>query len=373
MDMDKVAPVVTIPNFMVAIVKIVGNNCNAHCDYCFYRSGNKGAQTMSLGLLKNIIGQYAAIFPRRAQFIWHGGEPLLAGLPFFEKIIEIQKDVFPKKAKIENCVQTNAILVNNRWASFFRKHRFSVSVSLDGDKISHDQFRKYRDGRGTFDDVLRGIHILRNHQIEPGVIQVITRSSAQRSKENFHFLADSLGLRSWSILHYCDTRKLNPLRKQSLSNKRWADFFKNYIDYWIKRGNEDLRIVDLDEFLCGIWNKVSSLCSLNGKCEEFFCIDWDGKAYPCDGYLSTNPKLAIGDLSSEGLDEILRGRAWREFLTSAKFAPEECLSCKWYRACHNGCVSYRKDGKYLFCDARKQIFIYLEKTIGFQEKGGDMR
>jgi len=43
---------------------------------------------MSLDLLEKFIGEFLAIAGEKPRFIWHGGEPLLAGIHFFEKIIE---------------------------------------------------------------------------------------------------------------------------------------------------------------------------------------------------------------------------------------------------------------------------------------------
>jgi len=360
----------SLPSLMVPIVKIVGDLCNLRCSYCFYNSKEQGLrQLMSLELLERLISQYAQIFSNRAQFIWHGGEPLLAGISFFEEIVDLQRRYFKERAVIENCVQTNGTLLNRKWAEFFKANNFQISISLDGCEENHNHFRKYADGTGTFPKVLNGLKILRTYGIEPGLIQVITRDSLQYSQQNFQFLADSLRIRSWSFIPFYNKDRFNPMRIQSLSNSKLTRFLKTYIDCWFDRDNPCLRIVDIEDFLCGIWGKRASLCSFNGCCEEFFCVDWDGKIYPCDGYLSNSPDLAIGDLSRQSLRDMLQGRLWREFIKKAKTAPRECLRCQWYEACHNGCPSYRVggiNGKYYFCEMRKKIFSYLADIVSKQ-------
>lgn len=361
----------TLPALMIPIVKIVGNLCNLRCSYCFYNSQEQDSRhLMSLELLEKLISQYAQIFSDKAQFIWHGGEPLLAGLSFFEKIVSLQKKYFKKEATVENCVQTNGTLIDKRWAVFFKSHNFQVSISLDGCKESHDHFRKYANGEGTFERVINGLKILRAHGIEPGLIQVITNDNLRHSKENFQFLADSLRVRNWSFIPYYNRDCFNPMRAQSLSNSELTRFLKTYLDCWLGRDDPNLRILDIEDFLCGIWGKRASLCSFNGYCEEFFCIDWNGKVYPCDGYLSNQPELVIGNLSQQSLIDILQGEHWHEFIKKTKIAPRECLRCRWYKVCHNGCPSYRIggiSGKYYFCNTRKKIFTDLEDIMHEQK------
>ncbi|MDK6758116.1 anaerobic sulfatase maturase, partial [Klebsiella pneumoniae] len=65
-------------------------------------------------------------------FSWQGGEPTLMGLEFFEKVVELQKKYQPKHQRIENDLQTNGVLINDKWAAFLKAHNFLVGVSIDG-------------------------------------------------------------------------------------------------------------------------------------------------------------------------------------------------------------------------------------------------
>lgn len=98
---------------MVPIIKIVGDFCNLRCSYCFYNVFDQQTpRVMSVELLRKFIQEYLNLFDGRVTFIWHGGEPLLAGMDFFRTIVAVQ-DEYGDRATITNIVQTNATLVRS--------------------------------------------------------------------------------------------------------------------------------------------------------------------------------------------------------------------------------------------------------------------
>ena len=128
------------------MVKPIGSACNLDCHYCYYRDkseiyGNTMPR-MSEELLETYIRQYIqGASQQTISFCWHGGEPLMAGLPFFRKAMELQRKYAGDKV-IENTLQTNGILVNEEWCSFFRDNNFLIGLSLDGPEDIHDAFRR---------------------------------------------------------------------------------------------------------------------------------------------------------------------------------------------------------------------------------------
>ena len=79
------------------MAKPVGPACNLNCTYCFYLSKEKLLNTgknprMSDEILEEFIKQY---IQRQTSdeivFSWQGGEPTLAGLDFYKKVIEFEQ------------------------------------------------------------------------------------------------------------------------------------------------------------------------------------------------------------------------------------------------------------------------------------------
>lgn len=361
-------PILTAPlRTMIPIIKVVGDFCNLRCPYCFYHLRDQSTQqVMSIELLETFISQYMQLFSGHITFNWHGGEPLLAGLPFFQNVVEFQQANLRKGHSIRNTIQTNATLITDEWACFIKEHDFGVGVSLDGDKLSHNRFRINCAGRGSFDDVIRGIETLRRHEVEPGVIQTITHSTVDRARENFDFLARVLGFKHWGVNIYADPRGMNPaMHGEAVCNEELTNFLKTYIDLWLEQDDPNLRIRELDNFIFGIVDRKTTACNFNGSCTGFFCLDYDGNVYPCDR-LSNRPDLAFGDITQQPLIDILNGSKRLSFAEAVNAVHSDCVFCNWQKACHNGCTMHRQgglQGKYLYCEARQVILTFLKEKV----------
>ncbi len=87
-------------------------------------------------LIKNAI-EYADGY---LTFAFQGGEPLLAGMEFYHKVVELQKlySINKRNLVIENTLQTNGVLIDRQWAEFFKKNNFLIGLSIDGPKEIHD-------------------------------------------------------------------------------------------------------------------------------------------------------------------------------------------------------------------------------------------
>lgn len=352
---------------MVPIIKVVGDFCNLRCRYCFYNTQDQSTpQRMDEELLEKFLSHYLELFPGQLLFIWHGGEPLLAGLPFFKKIIELQERHRREGQTIRNAVQTNATLVDDMWAEFFKIHDFRVGVSVDGDKESHDRFRTNLGGRGSFNAVQRGVETLRQHGVHPGFIQTLTHSNTSHAREDFNFLANILGAKSWGVNEYLDVEGVNrAMLGQTISNEELTAFLKTYVDCWLEQDDAGLKIREIENFLAGVFGKRAPGCTFNGTCTSFFCLEYDGRIYPCDR-LSNREDLLFGNLTEASLLEILNGSERLAYAEGVNRIHPDCAVCEWQAACHSGCTHHRVggiSGKYYYCETRKTIFAYLKKKV----------
>ena len=150
------------------------DECNLNCKYCFEEKPKEYHN-----ITKEDADEIAEIISRNAskrtykeggerpyQIFFYGGEPLLKSEVMFyltEKLEAIDKINFAF------AINTNGTLVTKNIAKKLKKHNFSVCVSLDGWEDINNCARIYRNGEGTFKDILRGIFILKDQGITPSI------------------------------------------------------------------------------------------------------------------------------------------------------------------------------------------------------------
>lgn len=149
--------------------------CNIDCDYCYLPDRQSKArmsmQTVRMAaqrlLEDNLLGTDLTI-------VWHAGEPLAVPIQWYERAFAEIAEVLGHHCTLSHAVQTNAMLINDEWCEFFKRHEIRIGVSVDGPGDLHDAHRRTRDGKGTHAKVLRGMEYLRRHGIAFHAIAVIT-------------------------------------------------------------------------------------------------------------------------------------------------------------------------------------------------------
>ena len=122
---------------------------------------------------------------------------------------------------------TNAVLLEQKHIDFFKKHKFQLAISFDGKKITHDKFRKFRDGKGSFDTVVKNLAFLfQNFKKQDVAANVgIVPSEVGRLFDNYKYII-SLGF---------DTVNLEPIYGFEIwdekNQKEFGKQIKKIIDF----------------------------------------------------------------------------------------------------------------------------------------------
>jgi uncharacterized protein len=164
--------------------------CNISCDYC-YLAGRDDTRRMAQEVVEAAAHRVleSTLLDRSLGIVWHAGEPLAAGVKFYEVAFASIANILGDHAEISHSIQTNATLINDRWCELFKQWNVRVGVSLDGPADLHDKHRRTRKGGSTFAKVMRGIEALRRAEIPFHVIAVLTSDSLARADEIFDFFA----------------------------------------------------------------------------------------------------------------------------------------------------------------------------------------
>ena len=174
------------------LIKPASSACNLQCKYCFYRDvanhREKSYEGMlSLEMMETVIASAMEYAEGSCSFAFQGGEPTLAGLDFYQRVVELEERYRRPGVEIHNAIQTNGICVDEAWAKFFAKHHFLVGLSLDGPAELHDRNRTFPDGKGSWSRVMRSVQILEKFHVDYNILCVVTGKNARSIKKKYQF------------------------------------------------------------------------------------------------------------------------------------------------------------------------------------------
>ncbi len=345
-------------------VKIVGDFCNIRCAYCRNRDFDRTDKAvMSVETLEKLISFLSTIPQQEIRTHWHGGEPLLAGKDFFKHIVRIEKQ-YPEKSW-RNAIQTNATLIDENWAKFFAENSFNLGVSIDGNERVHNIDRIDASGRGTYKNAMRGVNILRDYGIYPGVICTITKKTVKYAEEIFLGLVNS-GFKSISFNVFYNTASENKGDEYALTEKEWFNFLKEVFELWCTLNDSTIRVRELDAILAWTVGKSPNECSFRGSCSQWFAVDYTGDIYPCERF---GRLIHFGDAQTLGsYQNLITSQALLGWRNEVRILPNKCKTCKFLSLCYNGCCSHRRadnDGVplYTYCESRIELFEYIKSKL----------
>lgn len=324
---------------MTALVKPASSLCNLSCSYCFYcdeaneREKNIGC-VMKDSTAENLIKKMFDFCGEnsRLTFMFQGGEPLLAGIEFFEKFVDTAEKHKTEGSKINYSLQTNGTLIDEAFCSFFKKHDFLIGVSLDGKKEIHDELRN-----SSFDKAMEGISLLKKHSVDFNILSVITAKTD--ASELFDFYIEN-GFRDVQPI-YC----LDPLNCEeapySLGAKQLARFKKRLFNRWfaeVSKGNH-FYVRDFDNLLSLMTKGQAEQCGASGRCNAQLVVEADGTCYPCDFYCID--KFECLNINDADINDILNCEGLKAFFEHEEKKNSLCKTCPVKALCGGGCKRYR--------------------------------
>ena len=372
------------------MVKPIGSACNLDCHYCYYRdkseiySGNM--PRMSEELLEKYIQQYIeGASQQNISFCWHGGEPLMAGLPFFEKAMELQKRYAGDKV-IENTLQTNGILVNEDWCRFFKENNFLIGLSLDGPEDIHDAFRRDCGGAPTFARVMRAVELMKKHGVEFNILATVNARSEERGVEVYKFLTSiNPYIQFLPVVEYVKMRPgkrpliVSPDEEDavpapwSVSARGYGKFMCDVFDEWVKY-DVGRNFVQLFDVTLGNWCGVPpSLCAFAEVCGDGLVVEHNGDVYSCDHFVY--PEYRLGNIATDELATMYRSSEQQAFGRDKRDAlPMECKRCNYYFLCRGECPKHRfeyaKNGEpymNVLCEGYKMFFRHTDPYMRYMK------
>ncbi len=377
------------------LAKTMGPVCNLKCEYCFYLEkralyGHGEDYRMSDDVLRAYIEQYVNAQPvPDVEFVWHGGEPMLAGLDFYRRVIEFQKP-FRSRKRIRNVVQTNGTFLTDEWCEFFRQNDFFIGLSLDGPRDVHDRYRLDRAGRPTFDAVMGGLRLLQKHGVEFNILACVARETASMPLEVYRFFKSegvefiqfipivervpddatrAVGLDLAPPAERGADRMSTRVTEWAVEPERYGDFLIAVFDEWVRRDVGTTFVMNFEWALASWMRRPGTVCVFSRTCGTSVALEHNGDVFACDHYVY--PEYRLGNVLDGDLGAMVERSVATGFGAHKEATlPQVCRECEVLEACWGGCPKDRfattmrgEPGLNYLCAGYKKFFLHARKYL----------
>ena len=342
------------------MLKPVGSVCNLACDYCYYLEKAKlypkiKNHIMTDELLERFIREYIECQTApQILFTWHGGETLMRPISFFKRALELQKR-YARGRQIDNCLQTNGILLNDEWCRFFKENNFLIGISIDGPQEFHDEYRRTRLGRPSFVKVMRGLELLKKHGVEYNAMAVVNDYNVDFPLEFYNFFKsiDSQFIQFAPIVermgfHQDGTSLTSPAEQDaniklapfSVDPVKWGNFLCAIFDEWVQKDVGKFYVQLFDAALATWVGEQPGICTMAKTCGHAGVMEFNGDVYACDHFVF--PEYKLGNIQTQTITEMMYKKEQLKF-GSDKYdkLPSQCKNCTYLFACNGECPKNR--------------------------------
>ena len=347
------------------MAKPVCGTCNLECRYCYYTAKPRelypGVRTfrMSTDVLEAYTRQYLALMPERCEFSWQGGEPLLIGLDFFRRAIELQKQHAKDGQAVTNALQTNGLLLDDEWCGFLREHQVLVGVSIDGPPQWHDRFRRDRWGKDSFRRAWAGLERLRKHGVDFNILATLNSANAPHGADVYRFFVNR-GIHYLQFIPILERAPDGSVAAFSCSAEDFGRFYLEVFEQWTGRDVGRVSERFFDNLLHVLVHGQASMCCYAERCGDAHVLEFNGDLYACDHFVF--PEWKIGDLFETPLAELRRDPKLEAFAQLKTELPSACRDCEFLPYCRGGCPKHHApvgtdaDRVNHFCEGYKLFF-----------------
>lgn len=341
-------------------------DCNFKCKYC-YEDYHNHYQLQEDTLIESL--EFMMNYGDKGKVLidFLGGEPLLKKDLIYQAVDYI-KNNYPER-EVKYYITTNCSLMDDSFIDFMKKNNFTVRLSFDGNKETHDLNRVAKDGVSCYEKIFANIIKVKDSKLNFSVRMTVTENTIPHMFENICYLHNN-GLDNICMIMDVYLKISDDLKEE----------FKNQVQLILKYYLDEAaagRIFTIDQFDGKMFNMLCNFGNCFGMCDAGignFKIFPNGQIYPC-GFLTNNEKYCIGNIK-EGVD--IRKAKLLAVSNFDKTDPK-CKDCMIRDFCHGmkcGYMNFVNTGKinvpseaecifeHIFYDAMVQIVeFYLEQPL----------
>lgn len=333
------------------LAKPTGPICNLDCTYCFFLSKEAlypgDRFRMGDDVLRAYLTQLLDGHPDGEVVVaWQGGEPTLMGVEFFRRMLALAEELRRPGQQLLHTIQTNGTLLTDEWCELLAEHRFLVGLSIDGPPAMHDRYRVDKRGEATSEKVLRGLRLLRAHQVDVNVLCTVHAANQDHPLEVYRYLRDDLGFRHVQLIPIVERdndtgfQEGTALTDRSVDPEAWGRFLIAIFDEWLRHDVGEVFVQMFDAALGSWLGLPSSMCIFRETCGDALALEHNGDLYSCDHFVE--PDHLLGNIGTTTMVELVASPKQRAFgRAKLDTLPAMCRSCEVRFACHGECPKNR--------------------------------
>lgn len=311
----------------LTIMLILTRKCNCKCVYCYedQQMAQFDDMTDSSFIVTSIINLMQQLLTSNLKIIFYGGEPLLQK----NVIYQISRALYNRlKERYSFSIVTNGTRIKKEdfilWKDIGLK---AIKVTLDGNEKSHNNRRPYKDGTGSYCDIVKNLSAIKDYTHI--VLNVVLDYSIEGLPELINDLRQN-GIEPEVSLCVKEPNDYSPEEKATLVLKN-AELLAAMGVYQSTKIGFDHGIICM------------------GKNTHTFGIDGKGTVYRCNGDFGS----VIGTLSSEIIKPVVPVKPM-------------CIQCRYLPICFGGCLyKYRCEYDYFDRVIPGLIKVYYKSQSNF--------
>ncbi|MCC0635803.1 radical SAM/SPASM domain-containing protein [Clostridioides sp. ES-S-0001-02] len=179
----------------------INQKCNLKCTYCYLgeKSGTEMKKEDAIEAINLGINQAKKHKDKKLVIDFVGGEASL-DFNFIKDLVKYsQLKIKDEDIFLEFMTTTNAICLNKDMIDFYILNKFSLKVSIDGNKYVNDLNRINYNGEGSYDNIVDKLNLLRYYEKNVNkfvqVTNVITKNNYREYYNSLVHLTAELGFK----------------------------------------------------------------------------------------------------------------------------------------------------------------------------------
>jgi uncharacterized protein len=266
-----------------------------------------------------------------------------------------------------------------------------VGISIDGPREIHDAYRVNKGGRGSFDEVMRGLAFLRDAGVEWNALATMHAANGDRGRDVYCFLRDECGAQFVQFIPIIErvaeaagdgtvpwsSWRDRPLYVQdgdvvtsrSIGAEQYGQFLVDVFEEWVRRDVGTVFVQMFDVALSAWAGRGAGLCIFEETCGKALAMEHTGDLYSCDHFVE--PRYLLGNIAEHHMLDLISSEQQRQFgLDKRDTLPRQCLECDVRFACHGGCPKDRfattsegEPGLSYLCPGFKTYFHHVDRPM----------